>query len=233
MTDQSALPARTPLASSRVSADDTAETRADGAAPSASADTVLPFPATLDEIERAAVAAMIARFDGNKSAAAAALGISRSRLYRILGASPNGPAAEPVSRAQAEYVLALLAGGNVAGAEAAAEAALARAVRDVDGLGEGEALRVLGIVALASSRVDHARVTLAAALGIARRLNGVLLEAESLEALAAAELAAGEEQRASSLRAEADRTFAALGDHSLGRQVRARMAAFAAASLTR
>lgn len=50
----------------------------------------LPFPATLDEIERAAARATLARFDGNKSAAAAALGVSRSRLYRILGAD-GGP----------------------------------------------------------------------------------------------------------------------------------------------
>ncbi len=58
--------------------------------PSASApsrnggDGVLPFPATLDEIERAAAFAMLERVDGNKSAAADGLGISRSRLYRLL-----------------------------------------------------------------------------------------------------------------------------------------------------
>jgi DNA-binding NtrC family response regulator len=44
----------------------------------------LPFPAPLDEIERAAAKAMLDRHDGNKSAAADALGISRSRLYRLL-----------------------------------------------------------------------------------------------------------------------------------------------------
>jgi DNA-binding NtrC family response regulator len=44
----------------------------------------LPFPATLDEIERAAAFAMLERVDGNKSAAADGLGISRSRLYRLL-----------------------------------------------------------------------------------------------------------------------------------------------------
>jgi DNA-binding NtrC family response regulator len=44
----------------------------------------LPFPATLDEIERAAAFAMLERVNGNKSAAADALGISRSRLYRLL-----------------------------------------------------------------------------------------------------------------------------------------------------
>ena len=53
-------------------------------AAAASASNGIPFPATLDEIERAAAAAMMERFDGNKSAAADALGISRSRLYRLL-----------------------------------------------------------------------------------------------------------------------------------------------------
>ncbi|MBR9989321.1 MAG: sigma-54-dependent Fis family transcriptional regulator [Gemmatimonadetes bacterium] len=47
----------------------------------------LPFPAPLDVIERAAAQAMVRHFDGNKSAAAAALGISRMRLYRLLGAA--------------------------------------------------------------------------------------------------------------------------------------------------
>jgi DNA-binding NtrC family response regulator len=48
------------------------------------AGTGIPFPATLAEIERAAVRRMIERLDGNKSAAAEVLGISRSRLYRLL-----------------------------------------------------------------------------------------------------------------------------------------------------
>jgi DNA-binding NtrC family response regulator len=45
----------------------------------------LPFPATLAEIEKEAARVMVSRFDGNKSAAATTLGISRSRLYRLLG----------------------------------------------------------------------------------------------------------------------------------------------------
>jgi two-component system response regulator HydG len=54
----------------------------------------LPFPATLSEIERAAAFAMVERFEGNKSAAADALGISRSRLYRLLEGEGDGDVAE-------------------------------------------------------------------------------------------------------------------------------------------
>ncbi len=50
----------------------------------------LPFPATLDELERAAARAMVQRFAGNKSEAARTLGITRSRLYRILRRDESG-----------------------------------------------------------------------------------------------------------------------------------------------
>jgi len=53
-------------------------------APVASASAVLPFPATLEAIELAAVRAMLESAGGNKSAAARRLGISRSRLHRAL-----------------------------------------------------------------------------------------------------------------------------------------------------
>jgi two-component system response regulator HydG len=44
----------------------------------------LPFPATLREIEVAAAREAVQRLDGNKSAAADLLDISRTRLYRLL-----------------------------------------------------------------------------------------------------------------------------------------------------
>jgi DNA-binding NtrC family response regulator len=50
---------------------------------------VIPFPASLEEIDRAAAVAMVAQTGGNKKAAAEALGISRSTLYRLLGDEPG------------------------------------------------------------------------------------------------------------------------------------------------
>ena len=44
----------------------------------------LPFPATLEAIERAAARLALERCDGNKSEAARLLGTTRTRLYRLL-----------------------------------------------------------------------------------------------------------------------------------------------------
>ena len=46
---------------------------------------LVPFPATLAEIQRAAARAMLTATGGNRSEAARRLGISRSRLQRLLG----------------------------------------------------------------------------------------------------------------------------------------------------
>ena len=55
-------------------------------------DGALPFPATLAVITRAAALAMLQLTEGNKSAAARRLGISRPRLQRLLEGTddPNG-----------------------------------------------------------------------------------------------------------------------------------------------
>ena len=45
----------------------------------------IPFPARMEDIEKEAALAMVRHCEGNKTAAAAALGISRARLYRLIG----------------------------------------------------------------------------------------------------------------------------------------------------
>lgn len=54
-------------------------------AASARGTTEISFPARMDDIESEAALAMVRHCKGNKTAAADALGISRSRLYRLLG----------------------------------------------------------------------------------------------------------------------------------------------------
>jgi DNA-binding NtrC family response regulator len=52
---------------------------------------VLPFPARLAEIQRAAAQAMVRASAGNRSEAARRLGISRSRLQRLLSGQDETP----------------------------------------------------------------------------------------------------------------------------------------------
>jgi DNA-binding NtrC family response regulator len=59
----------------------------DGARRPIAADAVLPFPAKIREIERAAAVAAVEFSGGNKRKAAALLGISPKKLYTLLGAA--------------------------------------------------------------------------------------------------------------------------------------------------
>ncbi|MGH7520053.1 MAG: sigma-54 interaction domain-containing protein [Gemmatimonadales bacterium] len=63
------------------------ELRADAARPASGSG--LPFPATLQEIIAAAAQAMVEATGGNRSEAARRLGISRSRLQRLLQGEPD------------------------------------------------------------------------------------------------------------------------------------------------
>ena len=55
------------------------------AATTSTAPSPIPFPARMEDIEKEAALAMVRHCEGNKTAAAAALGISRARLYRLIG----------------------------------------------------------------------------------------------------------------------------------------------------
>jgi DNA-binding NtrC family response regulator len=58
----------------------------------------LPFPATLRVIQRAAARAMLEATGGNRSEASRRLGVSRSRLQRLLGderEAPEDPEQDP------------------------------------------------------------------------------------------------------------------------------------------
>jgi tetratricopeptide (TPR) repeat protein len=92
---------------------------------------------------------------------------------------------EILGRAEEERALVLLQEGDARLAEATATRALDRFRRHGDRPGEGEALRVLGIIALARRQHAPARAHLEAALALARASHAPLLEAETLEALAA------------------------------------------------
>jgi DNA-binding NtrC family response regulator len=61
-------------------------------------ERVIPFPATLDEINRLVVAEMVDACHGQKSEAARRLGISRSRLLRLLDAHFTNQRSQEVSR---------------------------------------------------------------------------------------------------------------------------------------
>ena len=63
---------------------DPAELALDSTVLRATASEALPFPATLKEINAAAANAAVKFHDGNKSAAARQLGISRARLQRLI-----------------------------------------------------------------------------------------------------------------------------------------------------
>jgi DNA-binding NtrC family response regulator len=58
-------------------------------APAPRGNGELPFPSTLAELNRAAVARMLELCDGNKTETARRLGISRPRLQRLLDASQD------------------------------------------------------------------------------------------------------------------------------------------------
>ncbi len=119
-------------------------------------------------------------------------------------------------------LLAAMRGDGELGA-VTAERALGRFRRLREPAGVAEALRVLGVVALWGGRPDEAASRLGEALEAARRLHLRLLEAETLEALAALAAQRDGEAEAARLRAQAEALFAELGAVQWGVRIRAQL----------
>lgn len=132
---------------------------------------------------------------------------------------------DEVARIEQEWALleAMRDDGRLA--QVMAERSLRRFRELGEPAGEGDALRVLGIVALWDGRLEEARERLDEAAAIARERHLRLLEAETLEARAALADAREDESRGASLRCDAEKIFAELHAVEWGRQIRARLAA--------
>ncbi|MBR9989319.1 MAG: tetratricopeptide repeat protein [Gemmatimonadetes bacterium] len=128
-----------------------------------------------------------------------------------------------VGRAEEERALACLFAGDTARALALAARALERFRHAREPLGEAEAERVLGIIALSEGRLDDALSHLNRALGTAQSLGAVLLEAETLEALAALASLNHDDAAAGESAARSDGLFEAMNASAWGRQIRLRM----------
>ncbi len=131
---------------------------------------------------------------------------------------------DEVGRIEQEWALLEAMRGDGRLARVTAERSLRRFRELGEPAGEGDALRVLGVVALWDGRLEEARQRLAEAATIARERHLRLLEAETLEARAALAEAARENDSAAALRCDAERIFAELHAVEWGRQIRTRLA---------
>jgi tetratricopeptide (TPR) repeat protein len=133
-----------------------------------------------------------------------------------------------VGRAESERALAFLFAGDPKRARASAERALDRFRRSREPLGEGEAERVLGVIALRERHVDEARTHLDRALRCAQQIGAALLEAETLEAFAALAGRTADTVAAAEFATLADQLFDKMRATAWGRQIRRRMRELAA-----
>ncbi len=127
---------------------------------------------------------------------------------------------DEVGRIEQEWALLTAMRGDAVLAAVTAERSLRRFLSLGEPAGAGDALRVLGIVALWDGRLEEATARLNEALRLARDLRLRLLQAETVEALAALALAVGDESAAGRLQEDADNIFAELGAASWGAQIR-------------
>ena len=85
-------------AGAEITAAEVAELLPQRATPVAVETITIPYAADLKIIERSIVSEVINRHNGNKAAAARALGLHRKTLYRILEDERNGGAGHPVGQ---------------------------------------------------------------------------------------------------------------------------------------
>jgi tetratricopeptide (TPR) repeat protein len=128
-------------------------------------------------------------------------------------------------RVDEERALLLLGRGDIELADATARRALVTFRRIADVSGQGEAQRVLGIIALRKRNHTAARTHLEEAARAAARAHNALLEAETMEARAVLERALGNEAAADASEQAAAAGFAAMGATPWGRRIRVRTAA--------
>jgi tetratricopeptide (TPR) repeat protein len=132
-------------------------------------------------------------------------------------------------RVEEERALLMLEFGDAPLAAASARRALERLVGIADVHGQGEALRVLGIIALRRRQLDDARRELERALALALTGHNALLEAETREALAVLADLEGAAQAATTHRRQASARFAAMRAQPWGARIRRRTATLAGA----
>lgn len=128
-------------------------------------------------------------------------------------------------RVEEERALLLLDFGDVRLADVAAERALRILTGIADASGEGEALRVLGIIALRKRSNGKAREYLVQAFDLAARVHNALLEAETLEALAVLADVEGSSSAARAYEEQAAARFSAMHAEPWGRRIRTRTSA--------
>ncbi len=131
---------------------------------------------------------------------------------------------DEAGRVEQEWALLKAMRGDGRLAAVTAERSLRRFRTLGEPAGQGDALRVLGIVALWDQRLEDARGYLDEALSIARRRHLRLLEAEALEARGALADAGEEDGAGDALRRDAEQIFVELRAVEWGRQIRAQLA---------
>lgn len=131
---------------------------------------------------------------------------------------------DDIARAEQETALLMVyAGEDLQLAEQYAMHALDRFSQLKQPAGTAEALRVVGVVALARGRLDEAQQALADALRIAQDLQLRILEAETMLALAHLARLQNDAPRCYTLQQQAETIFSEAGAQSWGGQVARRM----------